>query len=237
MSNLKRAFNLNYNKLDIDALFSGFSRYLGSKVSSYKPFDYRKIKSYLKDLTDSYPSSMTVNVDGQKLQNMFFPDFENNKDIVFLSHSSKDFSEANEIKEKIESKTGLRVFIDSNVWGFYEELINILQEEFSNDDRLQTTFATTLLLDSLRRAIYNSKYFIFLNTDNSYSNIENETSSMFIYYELNCVNDFLELKNKPVPGMESFDNKTKPEMTAKFSVLVDNLCPIKSVDEFIGKID
>ena len=60
---------------------------------------------------------------------------------------------------------------------------------------------------------------------------------MFIYYELNCVNDFLELLNNSNPGMESFDNKTKPEMSAKFSVLINKLCPIKSVDEFIEKID
>ena len=233
MSNLKKAFNLNYKKKSDDSFLKVLS-----KDFSYDHFNYREIKSYLEELVKSSQASLTVNVDGLKLQNKFFPDFGKKKDIVFLSHSSKDFKEANDVKKDIERKTGLSVFIDSNVWGFYGELVSILKAKFSNDESFQTTFAITLLLDSLRRAIYHSKYFIFLNTDNSYSNIENETSSMFIYYELNCVNDFLEFKNKFISGMEMLQekNESKPEMTAKFSVLVDNLCPIESVDDFIKEI-
>ena len=106
MSNLKSAFNLSYNKLNLDAfLGKGFTEQnLQSEDSSYEHFDYSKIKSYLEELVNTSQSSLTVNVDGLKLQNMFFPDFVKEKDTVFLSHSSKDVKEAYKIKEEIEKK-------------------------------------------------------------------------------------------------------------------------------------
>ncbi len=132
------------------------------------------------------------------IMDTWFPNY--NADI-FLSHSHDDCELASKLADKFEG-VGLRVFIDSEVWGYVNELLQRVDNEYcvkrldedgskiySYEKRNQTTAQINIILaHALMRMIDLTECFIFLETANSATNTSRskiETMSPWLFHELN----------------------------------------------------
>ena len=132
------------------------------------------------------------------IMDTWFPKY--NADI-FLSHSHDDYNLASKLADQFEG-VGLRVFIDSEVWGYANELLQRVDNEYcvkrlgkdgskiySYGRRNQTTAQINIILaHALMRMIDLTECFIFLETANSATNASRskiETMSPWLFHELN----------------------------------------------------
>lgn len=161
-----------------------------SDVKSYKS---RK-REALNDLRD-YLLVDGNSLDGSEIQKHLFP--EDDVDI-FLSHSHSDTDEAIKLAIALESK-GLKVFIDSCVWGNAFDLLKVIDDQYCrnfdesmydyNKRNHSTSHAYMMLNTALHKMIDRCEIFLFLGTPNSISvkdGIENQESlrSPWIFSEL-----------------------------------------------------
>ena len=116
---------------------------------------------------------------------------------IFISHSHADVKYANKLADYIFKKFGLKCFIDSNYWlNSVEDLQKPFDKKYKDSDcKLQysdilasTAHVHAMLSTALMNVIDKSECVIFLNTENSidysYSIINNNTNSPWIYTEL-----------------------------------------------------
>lgn len=120
---------------------------------------------------------------------------------IFLSHSHADYKLTRKLAAQFEG-VGLRVFIDSEVWGYANELLRKVDNEYcvksvdkdgskiySYEKRNQTTAQINIMLaHALMRMIDLTECFIFLETPNSATNASRgkiETMSPWLFHELN----------------------------------------------------
>lgn len=138
-------------------------------------------------------------IDGDKLQNMWFPDkiFHSQK-FIFISHSHKDEKLAIKLAGFLHEKFGIYSFIDSCVWGYMDELNKKLNNCNVNEDNIchkcncseftyNLSYVHIMLASALMTMIDKCECLFFLNTPSSI-NIRNKTESPWIYYELNIAN-------------------------------------------------
>jgi hypothetical protein len=134
-------------------------------------------------------------LDGDEIQKYLFP--EDDVDI-FLSHSHSDANEVIRLAIALENK-GLKVFIDSCVWGNAFDLLKVIDDQYCRnfDDSMydynkrnhSTSHAYMMLNTALHKMIDRCEIFLFLGTPNSISvknGIENQESlkSPWIFSEL-----------------------------------------------------
>lgn len=120
---------------------------------------------------------------------------------IFLSHSHDDYNLAKKLAAQFES-VGLKVFIDSEVWGYANDLLKEVDNAFcvksdasdgskiySYEKRNQTTAQINIILaHALMRMIDLTECFVFLETQNSAVNAcksKVETMSPWLFHELN----------------------------------------------------
>ena len=145
--------------------------------------------------------AMVLNTDNANwIMDTWFPLYDAD---VFLSHSHNDYCLAKKLAVQFES-VGLKVFIDSEVWGYANDLLQKIDNEycvkrFDNDGskvysyekRNQTTAQINIILaHALMRMIDLTECFIFLETQNSVANTAKgkvETMSPWLFHELNVV--------------------------------------------------
>lgn len=171
-------------------LFNPPENVTDSDVMSYKS---RK-KEALNDLKD-YLLVDGNSLDGSEIQKYLFPDDDVD---IFLSHSHSDADEAIKLAIALESK-GLKVFIDSCVWGNAFDLLKVIDDQYCRnfDDSMydynkrnhSTSHAYMMLNTALHKMIDRCEIFLFLGTPNSISvknGIENQESlkSPWIFSEL-----------------------------------------------------
>ena len=146
----------------------------------------------------------TESLDGSSIQGEWFPEI--NADI-FISHSRDDADLANGIAGWINSNFNLHCFIDSNVWGYSDELLENLNSRYSNKrpnsnggylyDHQSCINASkhvdTMLTIALHKMINRCECVILLNTGNAisrmkkYEDLQRDTTfSPWIYSELIC---------------------------------------------------
>ena len=146
----------------------------------------------------------TESLDGSSIQGEWFPEI--NADI-FISHSHDDADLANGIVGWINSNFNLHCFIDSNVWGYSDELLEKLNSRYSNKrpnsnggylyDHQSCINASkhvdTMLTIALHKMINRCECVILLNTGNAisrvkkYEDLQHDTTfSPWIYSELIC---------------------------------------------------
>lgn len=124
---------------------------------------------------------------------------------IFLSHSHGDEKLAQKVSAKF-NEMGLRVFIDSDVWGCSERMLREIDDKhcglkFREDGKVETydynrrnkttSHVHILLAHALMRMIEQSECFIFLETRNSsfHSTEKNiDTYSPWLFHELSFVN-------------------------------------------------
>lgn len=155
-------------------------------------------------------------IDGSVIEEEWFPQIEAD---IFISHSHKDIDLVHMLAGWINSKFGLKCFVDSNVWAFCDDLAELLNSEYSNKRRSLdndgylydytscqdvSKHVNTMLTLSLYKMIDRTETLFFLNTPNSiapYANDEQESSkSPWIYSELMCS----EIVRRQLPSRKGF---------------------------------
>lgn len=172
--------------------FNDFKNYVDEYEKAIKN-DKEKIKEKIDSFEIMYEE------DGSKIQANWFPEI--NAD-VFISHSHDDKELAKALGGFILKNAKLKPFIDSEVWGYSNELLRHIDNnycQFPNknlyDYELRnhsTSHVHMMLSVALMQMISKSKYFIFLDTPNSNesnntlikNNDINKTNSPWIYNEL-----------------------------------------------------
>ena len=161
-------------------------------------FDVMLYKSRKKEALNDLKDYLLVDgnsLDGSEIQKYLFPDDDVD---IFLSHSHSDADEAIKLAIALESK-GLKVFIDSCVWGNAFDLLKVIDDQYCRnfDDSMydynkrnhSTSHAYMMLNTALHKMIDRCEIFLFLGTPNSISvknGIENQESlkSPWIFSEL-----------------------------------------------------
>jgi len=188
-----------YKCYDLEVLpekFMCFGPEFDKVVESFKASIEKQKDLVRNSLYDFYLSN--GDLDASALQEAWFPNYENNH--IFLSHSHKDTELAYKIGALLKYITNIEVFIDSNVWGYADDLLKELDNKYAYSEetntysyevRNRTTSNIYLILQSsLSKMIDSSECLIFLNTENTVheikknESIELRTSSPWIMSEL-----------------------------------------------------
>lgn len=114
--------------------------------------------------------SNDIEIDVERLQNIFFPRPER---MVFISHHSSDSKKAHEIKDAIESNCSFfSCFIDSDFWGNVYEIEGRLQDNYAYNSNTHNYNLETInniakhlylsLSTALIKAIKSSPFFLYV---------------------------------------------------------------------------
>ena len=140
-------------------------------------------------------------VNGTQIEKDWFPLIEAD---IFISHSHADEALANGIAGWLNTQFGLKCFVDSCVWSYSDDLLEMINSSFSNKredtnggylyDHQKCNTASKhvniMLSVALQKMIDKTEATILLNTTNSisrYSNVyEDATYSPWIYSEIVC---------------------------------------------------
>ncbi len=143
-------------------------------------------------------------LDGSRMQDNWFPQI--NADI-FISHSHQDENLAIALSEYLNTRFGLSVFIDSCIWGYSDNLLRIIDNEYCLNpsgetyDYVKRNYSTShvhmMLSTALTMMIDKAECILFLNTPNSITPNEVilKTKSPWIYSEIAITNL---IRKKPI---------------------------------------
>lgn len=138
-----------------------------------------EIESIQSRVNIDFPERMEIeddggNIDAEKIVRAWFPVQEYD---VFLSHSHADVETAIQLAVWLKKYLGLKVFVDSTVWGCADELLAKLDKKYcykqntgtyDYDKRNETTAHVHLMLAmALQEMISKSECFLFLDSGNS----------------------------------------------------------------------
>lgn len=180
-----KGFELSMKSLtfpDVD-----FDEFLNSGKKRYK-----SIKKTVEDKINSFVLE-DGKLDGTKMQANWFPRIDAD---IFISHSHDDEDLAIVLSEWLYREFGLSVFIDSLVWGYGDELLKLIDNEYCLNSSKKTysytkrNYSTShvhmMLSTALTKMIDKSECVFFLNTPNSITPDEviARTKSPWIYSEI-----------------------------------------------------
>lgn len=174
-------------------------------------------------------------IDASTVQQAWFPKIPAH---IFLSHAHADEDIAISLAGFF-SQFGLTTFIDSYVWGYADELLKILDNQYCQTNTAHTydyrarNYSTShvhmMLATALTTMIDNTECVMFLNTPKSitaHEVIGDRTESPWLYHELamtrmirlrpilrDATEDELEKSAKSLPSM-------------KYTVTLNHLCPL-----------
>ncbi len=182
-------------------------------------------------------------IDGSRLQENWFPEI---KADIFLSHSHMDEELAIALAGYLYEKYRLKVFIDSCFWGYSNDLLKSIDEEYCKnyDDNLysyekrncSTSHIHMMLSTALQRMIDKTECLIFLNTDNSITSVPDEikktTLSPWIFMELETSKIARTIKRREIKYYEekslnvTFSLNESKQLLMEYNVDVDHLFPL-----------
>ncbi len=152
--------------------------------------------SYEKDVHDSLSSFFldSKKLDGTKIIDSWFPKVDSH---IFLSHSHNDKDEVIALAGWLKYKFNLDSFIDSCIWGYGNDLIQVLDNNYSWLDEknriydykkvlFSTSHVHMMLSTALSSMIDKTECLIFYDTENSVQKFESvlKTGSPWIYSEI-----------------------------------------------------
>lgn len=187
-------------------MFTGF--YLSTQgngeinFSEYEERGRRHLQSQKATFKATISEYITNGIaDGTKMESDWFPTIEAD---VFISHSHIDEKLAQGIAGWLNAQFGLKCFIDSCVWNYSDDLLEMINSKYS-DKRENATggylydykkcntaskHVNIMLSVALQRMIDKTEVTILLNTNNSIAKYENvydkATYSPWIYSEVIC---------------------------------------------------
>jgi hypothetical protein len=161
---------------------------------------------------------------------------------VFISHAHKDSELALGLSGHLHKRFGLRSFVDSAVWGYANDLLKILDDEFCYNDEARTynyqkrnrstSHVHMMLSVALSRMIDRCECIIFVNTPHSISSRDyiqgDTTDSPWIYSEI-AMTRLIEKRSpeahrrtRATAATESYD----AELKVRYDVDLDHLSQI-----------
>lgn len=171
-------------------------------------------------------------IDGDKLQNMWFPDEIFNKEsFIFISHSHNDEEIAIKLAGYLYEKFEIFSFIDSCVWRHMDNLNKQLNSCTQDKDNCcsgcecsefshNIGYVHMMLASALMKMIDKCECMFFLNTASSI-NLNDKTESPWIYYELNIASIIQKISKIEMPIMESvLSFKRKIEFTPNLGEMI-----------------
>lgn len=187
-----------YSKFNLELKSSDFEEYLECGRKLYAAIG-EPLEANLKGSLDRFTQQSSI-IDGSSLQNTWFP--LNDHYDIFLSHSHQDEDLAIALSGFLKQECGLSVFIDSCLWGYSNDLLTMIDNEYcvndsgsaySYDKRNYSTSHVHMMLNiALNNMLDNCEAVFFLNTDKSLSIVEGikseKTMSPWIYSELSTIN-------------------------------------------------
>lgn len=190
--NLTIDLNSFKNMAEIGSLdFDFYKRYGELILKDQKDQCSAQLKKYIKDGI----------IDGTNLEKDWFPQI---KADIFISHSHKDKALANALAGWLYTKFKLNCFIDSNAWGYVDELLEMINEEYSEKRKdssggyiynykkcnIAASHVNMMLCMALQKMIDKTEVTFVLNTENSikkYADVyDTSTFSPWIYSEIIC---------------------------------------------------
>jgi hypothetical protein len=140
-----------------------------SEIAAYKDRAKGRINRLAQYIVGTYKGLQVL--DAEKISAGLFPPAKYD---VFLSHSHADQGKAIDMALALEKK-GLKVFVDSCVWGYFSELISkicageaSLFATVTETRKLQIAADVHMMLaGALHRMIWQAEAFVFLNTEKS----------------------------------------------------------------------
>lgn len=209
-------------------MFTGYNLKIKKEFFSDKQLsfcDYRRIgEQHLSKQIYEYKNNLNKyihkgTINGSELQDDNFPII--NADI-FISHSHDDEGLANALAGWIHSEFGLKVFIDSNVWNYSQELLEDINSKYSNKRKNEdggiifdyeagnyaSQHVNIMLSVALQKMIDKVECVMLLNTDKSITVFDdtnkkmNSTYSPWIYSEIVCTQI---VRKKPLLYYRKYD--------------------------------
>ena len=229
---------------------SSYDMYLKKGKDIYK--DKEQIKNVLREF---------LNYEGELEGNKIIEEwFTSGKYDIFLSHSHKDEELAIAIAGMLNEKFGLKVFIDSQVWGYIYDLQKEIDDEYCKNEgkensysydkrNVSTSHVHLMLSNALRKMIDSCNFFFFLDSQNSlkYVNINSEdaTFSPWINLEIEITNT---IRIKKIEEVKFFhenyvgnEDSTlsiiyKPEFNNFITLEYEDIKFARTKEEFLNKL-
>lgn len=201
-------------------------------------------------------------LDGTKMQEKWFPQVDAD---IFISHSRQDKELACALAGWMNHEFGIKCFIDSNVWGNANKLLqkmnSILSDERPNGQggflcdydscNEVSQHVNTMLSIALQKMIDKTEVVMLLNTDSSIpvhnERRMNETYSPWIYTELVCTQivqlkplsayrDYSELYHMDERKKGIFESAGEiKKSTVSYKISLEHLIKLEEVDLKIWK--
>ncbi|HDR6956470.1 MULTISPECIES: toll/interleukin-1 receptor domain-containing protein [Bacillus cereus group] len=198
----------------------------------------KKVEAELEDFLNDDRS-----IDGTALQTTWFPSIDAD---VFISHSHNDLEQAYELAGFLKHNFGLKVFLDSCVWGSADGLLKEIDDKYCEHPtntgsysyearNFSTSHVHMMLSAAIHTMIDKSECLFFLNTPNSISAkdvINQQTKSPWIYAEI--LMSQLVRREKPcrVPQKVLLEKSAKPKLQLDINYKLDmrHLAPLNYED-------
>jgi|GEM_PF-1349571 len=240
----------NFKIKQNNTLFS--SEYYTSNVSDSDIAEYKNRNNDKIIELSNYMRDGTNILDANLIQNHLFPDVEND---IFLSHAHGDEDEVVKLAIILEKK-GLKVFVDSCVWGNAFTLLKAVDKKhcyneeknnYNYDKRNYSTANIYIILNTaLQRMIDSTELFIFLDTENSTQKLtinqlihqEKGLSSPWIFSELSFAQQVRRRDNRKKLKDNRFFRKIAEDMSpAMESAKLEITYPLPKTDFTLNNDD
>ena len=214
-----------------------------SQKSIKNDTNYSSISDEIKLLLESRDGI----IDGERLKTEYFPTKNKKKYNVFISHSHGDIGEIERFAKKLESKYGLKCFVDSMVWKNIATLQKRIDYGCSIKNgkldytlvKKSTAHIHSLLSIALFEMIDQCECCIFVQSDNSLTLDFNDTRTLspWIYEEIFYMNHARKILPIRIPERKLFSALNENRVAdshIKMSHVVD-LSNFKDITQYLPK--
>lgn len=211
-----RGFKINYSSIK-RLLKNGpndkYLYYYGKGMRVVQDKSNKAFKNVIKKLIYYITDDI---LDGTAIQDDWFPQI---KCDIFISHSHKDENLAIALAGWLSDTFGLKAFVDSSIWGYADELVEILKkmDESFNENNYITSHVHNMLTVALMEMIYKTECLFFLNTPNS--TFFDCTLSPWIYTEIG-ISKMIQ-KRRPQRPMQISDSRIAHELDLSHLTEID----------------
>ena len=159
-------FNLSFT----EDFFRKFSNDPGEKYQHYAKIGIKNLQRISKQELDNYITKMfddNAILDANRIQDDWFPHIDAD---VFISHSHNDKNLVNALAGWLYEELGLKSFIDSDVWGYADVLLEQINEQYSN--KRITSIGYLYDLDKCNKAAQHVYIMLLMSLQKMIDNVE-----------------------------------------------------------------